>query len=68
MHLTVFALLVRKTPPEVAAAGHDRCIINIKPENVDAWLTPRGRTAAELQAILSDRETPVYENEEVLAA
>ncbi len=24
--------------PEVAAAGHDRTIINIKPEHVDAWL------------------------------
>jgi putative SOS response-associated peptidase YedK len=52
----------------VAAAGHDRCVINIKAENVDAWLTPEGRSRAELQAILSDRETPTYENEEVLAA
>jgi len=63
-----FAAITDDPPPEVAAAGHDRCIINIKPQNVDAWLTPEGRTAAELQAILSDRETPVYENEEVLAA
>lgn len=63
-----FAAITDEPPPEVAAAGHDRCIIDIKPENVDAWLTPQGRSASELQAILSDRETPVYENEEVLAA
>jgi putative SOS response-associated peptidase YedK len=63
-----FAAITDDPPPEVAAAGHDRCIVNIKPENVDAWLTPQGRSTADLQAILSDRETPYYENEEVLAA
>ncbi len=63
-----FAAITDEPPPEVAAAGHDRCIINIKPENVDAWLTPQGRRPEELLAILSERETPVYENEEMLAA
>ncbi|MFS6641884.1 SOS response-associated peptidase family protein, partial [Staphylococcus aureus] len=33
-----FAAITREPPPEVQAAGHDRCIIPIKPENVDAWL------------------------------
>lgn len=63
-----FAAITDDPPAEVAAAGHDRCIVNLKPENVDAWLTPQGRSAKELQAILSDRETPYYDNEEVLAA
>jgi putative SOS response-associated peptidase YedK len=63
-----FAAITDEPPAEVASAGHDRCIVNIKPENVDAWLTPQGRSTAELQSILSDRETPYYENEEVLAA
>lgn len=63
-----FAAITDDPPPEVAAAGHDRCIVNIKPENVEAWLTPRGRSARELLDILSDRETPTYENEVVLAA
>lgn len=62
------AAITDEPPAEVAAAGHDRCVINIKPENVDAWLTPKGRSSAELQAILSERETPYYENEVVLAA
>lgn len=61
------AAITDDPPPEVAATGHDRIIINLKPENVDAWLTPQRRTDAELQAILSDRQTPYYEHE-VLAA
>jgi putative SOS response-associated peptidase YedK len=63
-----FAAITDEPPREVAAAGHDRCVINIKRESVDAWLTPEGRGVAELQALLTDREVPVYENEEVLAA
>jgi len=63
-----FAAITDEPPPEVAAAGHDRCVINIKRENVDAWLAPEGRSSAELQAILTDRQVPTYENEEVLAA
>jgi putative SOS response-associated peptidase YedK len=62
------AAITDEPPAEVAAAGHDRCVINIKPENVAAWLTPKGRSVAELQAILSEREMPHYENEVVLAA
>jgi putative SOS response-associated peptidase YedK len=65
--LLSFAAITDDPPPEVAATGHDRMIINIKPENVDAWLSPRGRSDEELQAILSDRQTPYYEHE-VLAA
>ena len=35
-----FAAITDEPPAEIAAAGHDRCIIPIKPENVDAWLNP----------------------------
>ncbi|MEO6079176.1 MAG: SOS response-associated peptidase family protein [Steroidobacteraceae bacterium] len=62
-----FAAITDEPPGEVAAAGHDRMIINIKPENVDRWLTPEGRSAQELQDILGDRQLPYYEHE-VLAA
>jgi putative SOS response-associated peptidase YedK len=65
--LLSFAAITDDPPPEVAAAGHDRMIVNLKPENVDAWLSPQGRSDAELQAILSDRQAPYYEHE-VLAA
>ena len=35
-----FAAITDEPPAAVAAAGHDRCIINLKPEHVEAWLTP----------------------------
>jgi putative SOS response-associated peptidase YedK len=60
--LLSFAAITDEPPAEVAAAGHDRMIVNLKPENVDRWLTPQGRSLEELQAILSDRQTPYYEH------
>ena len=65
--LLSFAAITDDPPPEVAATGHDRMIINLQPQNVDAWLTPQRRTDAELQAILGERRTAYYEHE-VLAA
>ena len=59
--LLSFAAITDDPPPEVAAAGHDRCIIPIKPQYVEAWLNPAGDRAA-MQAILDDRERPYYEH------
>jgi putative SOS response-associated peptidase YedK len=58
-----FAAITDEPPADVAAAGHDRCIINLKPEHVEAWLTPQGRPRQELQAMLSDRAIPVFQHE-----
>ena len=41
--LLSFAAITDEPPAEVAAAGHDRCVIPIKPEQLDAWLNPRPR-------------------------
>lgn len=65
--LLSFAAITDEPAPEVSAAGHDRLIINIKPQNVDAWLTPEGRSVGDLQAILSDKQLPYYDHE-VMAA
>jgi putative SOS response-associated peptidase YedK len=59
-----FAAITDEPPADVAAAGHDRCIVNLKPEHVEAWLAPEGRSAEELQAILSDRAIPVIQHAE----
>lgn len=56
-----FAAITDAPPPEVAAAGHDRCVIPIKPEHLEAWLDP-GTGVAALQAILDDRDRPYYEH------
>jgi putative SOS response-associated peptidase YedK len=65
--LLSFAAITDEPPAEVAAAGHDRMIINLKPEHLAAWLTPQGRSVDELQGILGDRQAPYYEHE-VMAA
>jgi putative SOS response-associated peptidase YedK len=63
-----FAAITDEPPPDVAAAGHDRCIINLKPEHVEAWLTPQNRSIEELQSMLSDRAIPVFQHEVLQAA
>jgi putative SOS response-associated peptidase YedK len=57
-----FAAITDEPPAEIAAAGHDRCIIPIKPENIDAWLNPDPENLVALYAILDDRERPYYEH------
>lgn len=56
-----FAAITDEPEAEVAAQGHDRTIINIKPEHVAAWLTPEGRSDEALFAIFDDRRHPFYE-------
>ena len=41
-----------------------RCIIPIKPENVDAWLNPDPNDIAALHALFDDRQRPFYEHRE----
>ncbi len=60
--LLSFAAITDEPPPEIAAVGHDRCVIPIRPEHVDAWLDPEPRNLAALQAILDDRARPYYEH------
>ncbi|WP_140637373.1 SOS response-associated peptidase family protein [Methylibium rhizosphaerae] len=60
--LLSFAAITDEPPEEVAAAGHDRCIIPIKPEHLDAWLQPDAANLKEQYAILDDRERPYYEH------
>ncbi len=57
-----FAFITDAPPPEVLAAGHDRCIIPIKRDNVDAWLNPNPRDLDAMVAILDDRDRPYYEH------
>jgi len=57
-----FAAITDDPPPEVAATGHNRCIIPLKPQNLSAWLTP-GADLAAYYALLDDRERPYYAHE-----
>ena len=60
--LLSFAAITDEPPPEVAAAGHDRCIIPIAPRHIDAWLQPQGQGRQALQTLLDERERPYYEH------
>jgi putative SOS response-associated peptidase YedK len=55
-----FAFITDEPPAEVAAAGHDRIPIRLQMDNMMAWLTPEGRSAQELQAILDNRPAAYY--------
>jgi putative SOS response-associated peptidase YedK len=57
--LLSFAAITDEPEPEVAAAGHDRTIINIKPEHVDAWLA--GGDLQAMYRIFDDKQHPYYE-------
>ena len=65
--LDSFAAITDEPEPEVAASGHDRTIINIKPEYVDAWLNPESDIAA-MQAIFDDKRHPYYEHRKAAGA
>lgn len=60
--LLSFAAITDEPPPEVEAAGHDRCIVPIKPENIEAWLSPAESNLEAMYAILDDRDRPYYEH------
>ena len=60
--LLSLAAITDELPAEVAAAGHDLCIIPIKPENVYAWLNPDPKNLAAQYATLDDRLRPYYEH------
>ncbi|KAK44921.1 hypothetical protein BG58_22425 [Caballeronia jiangsuensis] len=60
--LLSFAAITDEPPPEVEAAGHDRCIVPIKTENIDAWLNPEASDLKAMYAILDDRDRPYYEH------
>ncbi|MEZ2307216.1 SOS response-associated peptidase family protein [Paraburkholderia sp. RCC_158] len=60
--LLSFAAITDDPPPEIAAAGHDRCIIPIKPEHVDSWLNPDPKNLDAMYAILDDRVRSYYEH------
>jgi len=62
-----FAAVTDDPPPEVEAAGHNRIIINLDESAIDSWLSPDGKSLADLQQILDNRSRPYY-GHELLAA
>ena len=57
-----FAAITDEPPAEVDAAGHDRCIVPIRPGHIDAWLNPDPANLAPRQVILDEPARPFYEH------
>ncbi|QNN76355.1 SOS response-associated peptidase family protein [Pseudoxanthomonas mexicana] len=66
--LLSFAVITDEPTPEIAAAGHDRAIIELSARNIDAWLTPEHRTHVELGEILDERPEVAYQHKVAAAA
>lgn len=58
-----FAAVTRDPPPEVQAAGHNRCVIPLKPKNLDAWLDPDPKNLSAQFAILEDPIGAFYQHQ-----
>jgi len=57
-----FAAITDDPPLEVVEAGHDRCPVPIREENIGAWLNPDPGNLAAAYAVLGDRVRPYYEH------
>ena len=51
-----FAVITRAPPPEVLAAGHDRCPLFLNETEIEPWLIPEGKTTDQMFAVLSNLE------------
>lgn len=58
-----FAAVTREPPPEVLAAGHNRCVIPLRVENLDAWLDPDPKNLSAQYAILEDPIDAYYQHQ-----
>lgn len=60
--LDSFAAITDDPPPEIAATGHNRCVIPIRREYLDEWLRPERVSLERLDEILTDQDRPFYEH------
>lgn len=59
--LESFAIITGEPTPEVLAAGHDRLVQQIRPEDLDAWLNPDPADLQALYDLLDRGPRPYYE-------
>ena len=57
-----FAAVTDEPPPEVAAAGHDRCPVYLQEKNFKTWLSPSTSAKDELISILESVEPTYFEH------
>lgn len=52
-----FAIITDEPPKEVLEAGHDRCPIFLKEEEIDNWLNPQGMNKKSIYQLLKQKES-----------
>ncbi len=60
LHFHSFALITDEPPAEVAAAGHDRCPIFLKEEQINFWLETKGKSPEDFLRLFSQKEEVTY--------
>ena len=55
-----FAMVTDAPPPEVAAAGHDRCPVFLDEDHLEAWLNPKKLSLSELEELLDHKQKTYY--------
>lgn len=55
-----FAMVTDEPPPEVSAAGHDRCPIFLSESLIDEWLNPQSHSLAQLDELLNHTQPTHY--------
>lgn len=57
-----FAAITHEPTPEISQTGHDRLIIALKDENIMTWLAPEKSSVTEMERILDEPESHIYEH------
>ena len=55
-----FAMVTDEPPPEIARAGHDRCPIFLRQDQIAPWLLPLTQDANSLEQVLNRKENAFY--------
>ncbi len=63
-----FAIITDEPPDEIRAAGHDRCPVILNADALESWLHPYGRTAKEMDDLLSKRQRLTFKHQLAKAA
>ncbi|MEN9835094.1 MAG: hypothetical protein RL011_1287 [Pseudomonadota bacterium] len=58
-----FAIITDEPPDEIKAAGHDRCPIILNADALDAWLHPAGRSAKDMDQLLTRRQRLTFKHQ-----
>lgn len=57
-----FAIITTDPPKEIQEKGHQRCPIFMNESHFSEWLSPMGKSKAELYSLLEEKEDVIYQS------